>query len=315
MKIAITGGTGFVGRHLAERLIKDGHEVVLLARGLRNDNTNIRCSPSVSFISSDLSNLSPLHTVFAGCDAVAHCAGINREMGEQTYQRVHIEGTSNVIRAARREGVKKILLISFLRARPNCGSAYHESKWAAEELVRNSGLDFTILKCGMIYGRGDHMLDHLSHTLFTLPVFATVGLREKPIRPVPIEDAVKVMEAALVKDRLSRSTVALTGAEELYLNQAVRRVASVLGKRVWVLPMPLWFQYMLAHAFEWTMRVPLIAVAQVRILAEGVTEPAPPCNAVPQDLQPSLQFTPEVILASLPEAGPFRLRDLRCACG
>jgi len=75
--------------------------------------------------------------------------------------------------------VKRILLMSFLRARPNCNSPYHESKWAAEEIVRQSGLDYTIFKAGIVYGRGDHMLDHLSHALHTLPFFATVGLRKR----------------------------------------------------------------------------------------------------------------------------------------
>jgi NADH dehydrogenase len=64
--------------------------------------------------------------------------------------------------------------MSFLRARPKCGTACHESKWAAEEIVRSFELDYTVIKAGMIYGRGNHMLDHLSHSLYTLPCFATV---------------------------------------------------------------------------------------------------------------------------------------------
>jgi NADH dehydrogenase len=62
---------------------------------------------------------------------VAHCAGINREIGDQTGKRVHIEGTTNVIEAAKRAGVRKLIMLSFLRARPDCGSPYHESTWAA----------------------------------------------------------------------------------------------------------------------------------------------------------------------------------------
>ncbi|HWC18312.1 MAG TPA: NAD(P)H-binding protein, partial [Terriglobales bacterium] len=218
-----------------------------------------------------------------------------------------------VVQAAKAAGVRRIVLISFLRARPNCGSAYHESKWAAEEIVRNSGLDYTILKCGMIYGRGDHMLDHLSHALFTLPLFATVGVREKPIRPAPIEDLLEVMHAALLNERLSGVTAFVTGAEELYLSQAVRRVASVVNKRVFVLPTPVWFHYLLAHIFELIMRVPLIALAQVRILQEGAVDAAPPCDPLPEDLQPRRWFTPDLIRTGLPEPGPFGLRDLGCS--
>jgi len=312
MRIAISGGTGFVGRHLAAHLIGQRHEVVLIARGMREADTFLVEHPSVTFRQADLSDADVLIRAFSKCDGVAHCAGINREIGRQTYQRVHIEGTANVVKAARAAGLQKLMLISFLRARPNCGSAYHESKWAAEELVRNSGLDYTVLKCGMIYGRGDHMLDHISHALYTLPFFATVGFTEKPIRPVPIQDLIEIMRAALVEGRLSRATVSVTGAEELYLSEAVRRVASVIGKRVFVFPAPVWFHYMLAQMFERAMRVPLVAVAQVRILEEGAAQAAPPSDSLPCDLRPSNRFTAEQIRAGLPEPGLFGLRDLRC---
>jgi NADH dehydrogenase len=188
-------------------------------------------------------------------------------------------------------------LLSFLRARPNCGSAYHESKWAAEELVRNSGLEFTILKAGMIYGRGDHMLDHLSHSLFTLPLLATVGFRQRAVRPLAVDDIVNVMTASLPDGRLSGKTVSVLGPETLFLSDAVRRVAQVLGRKVVIFPAPVAFHY---------------AVAQVRILSEGVTEVAPYADALPADLEPARRFTLEQIREGLPEAGPFGLRDLRC---
>src|SRR5688572_3109148 len=118
MKIAITGGTGFVGRNLAAQLLDGGHEVVVVSRGV------------------DRRDPAKLAEAFAGCDGVAHCAGINREIGAQTYQRVHVEGTTNVVNAAKRAGVPRLAMVSFIRARPNCGSGYHESKFAAEEIVR-----------------------------------------------------------------------------------------------------------------------------------------------------------------------------------
>lgn len=310
MRIGITGGTGFIGGHLAQRLYAEGHEAVVIARGTRVSQSQ----SGAKFVSSDLSDQATLAEAFAGCDAVAHCAGINREIGKQTYQRVHVEATKNVVEASKSTGVKKIVMMSFLRARPDCGSPYHESKWAAEEIVRNSGLDYAVIRAGMAYGRGDHMLDHLSHALFTFPIFAMVGFQEKSIRPLAIDDLVEVLSAALIKNRLSRSTLAITGAEELYLSEAVRRVARVTGNNPWMLSAPICLHQLLAHLWELTMKVPLAARAQVRILSEGVVEPALPCDALPADLLPKLKFTDEQIRSGLPAPGPFTVHDLRCCC-
>jgi hypothetical protein len=120
------------------------------------------------------------------------------------------------------------------------------------------------------------------------------------------------MVAALVDHRLSRKTVAITGAEQLYLSDAARRVAEALRRRLMVLPAPLWFHYTLAQLFEWTMKIPLVAKAQVRILAEGVVEPATPCDDLPTDLMPRHRFTEPQIRKGFPEPGPFGVQDLRC---
>ena len=311
MRVAITGGTGFVGRHLARDLVAKGHEVVLIARGKDLRDESIYKLGGASFFSSDLSNPQELRRAFSGCEAVAHCAGINREIGPQTYQRVHIEGTKHVVEAARQAGVRKIVLLSFLRARPNCGSAYHESKWAAEEIVRAAGLDYTIFKAGVIYGRGDHMLDHLSHALYTFPVFGLVGMREKPIRPLAVEDLVTAIIASFQDGRLSNKTVSITGPEEIPLGEAVRRVGQVIDRNPLYLPIPIAIQKIIAWIAERTMKIPLLSLAQLRILSEGIVEALPACDALPADLTPTTRLSAAQIQKGLPEPGPFGLHDLR----
>ncbi len=113
MKIAITGGTGFVGRHLARELARQGHQVVLISRGFDGRDEDVRALKNVVFVPIGTSDTAQLAEAFVGCDAIAHCAGINREIGEQTYERVHVEGTRNVIEAACQANVKKVLLLSF----------------------------------------------------------------------------------------------------------------------------------------------------------------------------------------------------------
>lgn len=292
MRVAITGGTGFVGRHLAARL--DLANTVIISR-----RTGI-----------DIENVDALAAAFEGCDVVVHAAGINREIGEQTFERVHVEGTAAMVEAARRAGVKRIVMVSFLRARPDCGSGYHETKWAAEELIRQSGIDHTILKASMMYGHGDHMVDHVSRAVKTWPVFATVGFRERSVRPIPIDDFVEVMLAA-IEGLISEPTVAVMGAEELPLGAAVRRIARVVGRKPLYIAVPVWSIRILAQLTEWIMIVPLVAKAQAKMLAEGVSEPAPWAPELPIELRPSHPFSEERIRAALPAEGRFGWSDLR----
>lgn len=308
MKIAITGGTGFVGLHLANRLAAAGHDVVAVGRRARPP----RLDPRVRLMDAEITDQAALQRAFAGCEAVAHCAGINREIGAQTYAAVHMRGTQAVVDAAKAAGVQRIAVVSFLRARPDGPTEYHRSKWAAEEIVRSSGLSWTVLKCGVMYGRGDHMLDHLSHAFFTFPVFGLVGLRDRSVRPLAVDDACRVLEAALVGDaRLADRIVAVVGPEEMPLGEAVRRVARVARRRPIFVRLPIAAQLLLGAVAERLMTVPLIAVAQVHILAEGVSLAAPFADPLPADLAPQTPFSDASIRSGLPDPGGFGRADLR----
>jgi uncharacterized protein YbjT (DUF2867 family) len=300
MKVAITGGNGFVGAALADVLERNGHEAVRLSR--RNGG--------------DVGDEAAMRAGFSGCDAVAHCAGINRQIGDQTFERVHVQGTRHVVEAARHAGVKRILLVSFLRARPDCGSAYHESKFAAEQIVRESGIPYVIFKPGVIYGRGDNMLNHLKRSFKTFPVFGFVGLRDRDVAPLHVDDMSSLLLAGLTDDRLRNRTFAAIGPETLGLRKAVTRVAKVVGRRPLAFPMPIWFHRLFALAAELLMRQPVVSRAQVRILSEGVAQPAGGCDPLPEDLNPRITFSEDSIRAGLPDAGHYGLRDLRCRlCG
>jgi uncharacterized protein YbjT (DUF2867 family) len=309
MKIAIIGGTGFVGRHLARRLILAGHEVVLISRGVDNRDASIRDLPGVTFAAVGTSDPAALATAFEGCVTVAHLGGINREIGEQTYANVHLQGTANVVEAAKQAGVSKILFLSFLRARPDCGSPYHESKFAAEELVRNSGLDYTIFKAGVIYGSGDHMLDHITHALHTFPIFLLVGFKKQPVRPMAVEDLIDVMMASILDGALSRKTVPITGPEEINLGEVVARISRAANKKRLTFPVPVWVHYAMAWFCERMMTTPLAARAQVRILSESLTEPTLAPDSIPAELLPKTMFTEDQIKAGLPIPERFGIKD------
>jgi NADH dehydrogenase len=311
VRVAITGGTGFVGGHLAAALSASGHEVVVLARGVdrRPWAEEVTALPGVRLARVSIEDPGELAKTFEGCDAVGHCAGINRQIGSQTYEAIHVRGTANVVKAAAEADVRRLAFVSFLRARPECGSPYHESKWAAEELIRASSAGWTVVKPGMMFGRGDHMLDHLSHALYSFPVFVGIGRRR--VRPLAVEDAVQVMVAALLDGQLQNTTVGLVGPTEMSFDDAARLVARVIGKWLAFVRAPLAFHLLMPRVAERLMTVPLISIAQVRILEEEVVVPLRAPDRLPADLMPMTRFDEASILRGLPRAGSFRLDDLR----
>lgn len=311
MRIAITGGTGFVGSHLARRLAGEGHDLVLVARGV--DERSRTLPDDVRFVAASVTDGERLRDALDGCEAVAHLAGINRERGTQTYENVHVRGTRAVVEAARDAGASTLVLTSYLRARPDCGSGYLESKWAAEEIVRRSGLNYTVLKPGVVYGPGDQLLTQVVRSLVTVPIFPRVGFRPRRIRPLAIADLVDVLEAALVRDRLPEATVPLVGPEELTVEALVERIGDVIGRDPLIVPAPVRLQYATAWLQERVMDRPIVTTAGIRMLVEGAAEPLPAdaCDPFPADLRPTRAFTADRIEAGLPDLERFGLDDLR----
>lgn len=300
MKIAITGGTGFIGRHLAHDLISRGHEVIIISRGYYTRNT--QPIQGATFIQLDARNTEKLTEAFRGCDAIVHCAGTSVEDGKQTLEQLHVDGARSAVTAAENAGVKKFVLVSYLSVRPNTQSQYLNTKWQGEEIVRASKLNYTILKAGLVYGSGDHLLTNLSNLFKKMPIFAQVGLKEKNVRLLAVEDLVNVIRETLLDEaRLSRQTVAVMGPEEFPFSQAARRIAKTLGKSIIVLPFPVFFHRILAFFSERFMSKPLITKSQVQMLADGISQSTPESIQLPDDMKPKIQFTEEQIKKGLPK--------------
>jgi NADH dehydrogenase len=300
MKIAITGGTGFIGRHVARDLASRGHQVIAIARGQYTRNS--QPLEGATFVALDANDTDKLTQAFKGCDAVIHCAGTSVEDAQQTFERLHVEGTRSAVHAAERAYVKKFVLVSYLSVRPNIKSEYHTTKWRGEEIVRSSKLNFTILKAGLIYGQGDHLLNNLSNLFRKMPIFAAVGFREKSVRLIAVEDLVDVIRASLDENRFSRQTVAVLGPEEFPFSQAARRIARAMGKPfLLVLPFPVFFHRILAFVSERFMPKPLITKSQVQMLADGISMATPESVPLPEELKPKTLFTEEQIRKGLPK--------------
>src|SRR5207237_1119041 len=107
--------------------------------------------------------------------AVIHLVGIISKVGRNTFENVHTQGTQNIVTSAREAGIKRFVHMSALGSRANAVSRYHQSKWAAEEAVRRSGLDYTIFRPSIIYGPKDHFVNLFDKMARFSPVLPVMG--------------------------------------------------------------------------------------------------------------------------------------------
>lgn len=232
MNVLVTGGTGFVGREIVRELIASGHRVRSLSRG-----THLRESPEMP--PGNVLDAASLPQAFAGVEAVIHLVGIISEFGEQTFENVHVRGTQNVVSAAQQAGAKRFVHMSALGTRPNAVARYHQSKWAAEEIVRGSGLDWTIFRPSIIYGPGDGFVNLFAKIIRRSPIVPIMGDGESKFQPVTVESVATAFVKALAEPRAVHQTFDLCGAEVFTLNEIVDAILTVMQRRRLKLHVPL----------------------------------------------------------------------------
>jgi NADH dehydrogenase len=143
-------------------------------------------------------------------------------------------------------------------------------------------------------------------------MFPLVGFgSQRRLRPVAVEDVARVLVASVHEQRLNDVTVPVLGPDELTLTSAVQRVAVAIGCRPAYIPAPVALHRALAWVLERVMTVPLVSAAQVRILVEGIVEPALAPQLLPADLVPTTPYSEESIRAGLPADERFSCADLR----
>src|SRR5258705_5327411 len=232
MKVAIAGGSGFVGRHVVEALRARGHGVLVLARGRRGVPLGAELLPC------DLARDAVPTGALRGCDALVNLAGIKRQDGSQTFEAVHVEATRRLLAACGEAGLRRFVHVSVVCSRPDPRLPYHDTKWRAEESVRASGLDFTILKPAVIYGPGDDMVTHLVRMIRFAPLFPVVGRGDSILQPVDVRDVAEAVAAALGRPRSIGGTYEVVGPDRLPPAEVVRVVANGIGLNVPLLPPP-----------------------------------------------------------------------------
>ena len=237
--ILLTGSTGFVGRHLVPRLAETGDKIRCLVRN--RAKAEMLPADGIELVSGDVTRPESLEKAMRGVETVIHLVAIIRESQAVTFNRINVQGTRNVVLAARQSGVKRLIQMSALGAGPNPEYGYTYSKWQGEVAVRSSNLDFSIFRPSVIFGPGSGFTTQLIRSLTMFPFLAPVpGSGKACFQPIWIEDVATGIIHVL-KNGKSGQTYEIGGPEHLTYEQMLDTVIHVLGiKRLKVhLPLPL----------------------------------------------------------------------------
>jgi len=285
MKIFVTGATGFVGQELLKHLHAAGHSVRILVRNPESDSAKdvtdrfqAQIQPGTLFETDNLAQ------GLAGMNAVIHLVGIISEIGENTFHNVHVVGTQNMIAATQRAGIERFVHMSALGTRPGSHSHYHQSKWLAEEALRQSDLDYTIFRPSLIFGPGDQFVTLYQRIIQWSPVVPIMAKEGVVFQPIGVEQVAAAFAHSVLEPRSIGEVYDLCGPEKLSFDGIVDAICEAMGRKRIKLRVPLALSRKLAASLEYVFprllkKAPPLNRDQLIMLQEdNVGEPGPASN-------------------------------------
>lgn len=224
----LTGASGFLGRLVRERLRSRGDEVVAVARRLDASTA----APGVVQVAADLAGTG--WTPWArGCAAAIHVAGLPPEQPRTgaTFERAHRLATERVVAACLELGIDRLVAVSALGARADAPSAFHRSKWQAEELVRGAPLAWTIVRPAVMFGPGDGFATGIARALRRRLPVVVPGTGQARLQPIAVTEVADALIACLDQSAADHQTLDLGGPEPLTVDELIVRSGRALGWR------------------------------------------------------------------------------------
>jgi uncharacterized protein YbjT (DUF2867 family) len=271
--IAVTGAEGFVASYAIPALVDAGHRIIGIVREARDgDTVHRRLSATqrsgVEIRTADVTQPGTLPAALAGADAVLHLAAIPRDRdGGRSLRRVNLDGTANVLAAAKDAGIRRFVHQGALGVVDDPSLHYASSKAKAEALVRESGLDWTITKPSLLFGPRDGFFNILADLVRLSPgIVPITGTGKSRFQPLAIDDLAKVFVRVFADPGTIGRTFELGGPAYWTYREMVAEVLRGMGKRRLLLPMPVVLIKLVAGTAE-LLRLPFpVATDQLRQL-------------------------------------------------
>ena len=251
MKVALFGGTGFVGSYIIDQLVESGHLPRILVRS--NSHNKIIFPDRCEIVEGNIANTDDIMNALEKADAVIYTIGIIREFPRQgiTYEKLHFEGAVKCMDAAAEKGIKRFILMSANGVCPD-GTGYQKTKWMSEQYLKNTSLNWTIFRPSLIFGdpRGHdrpEFCTQLKKDLINLPVPAPLfheGLipfnaGSFTMSPIHIKDVANIFVSSIEKENHYGKTIELGGEKEITWKEIIQIIGNAYGKKKWAVPAPL----------------------------------------------------------------------------
>ena len=238
MKVLVAGGDGFIGTHLCRELLDRDHDVTVLARSPEDADL-----PSgVETARGDVTAYDSIAGAVEGHDAVVNLVALSPlfkpDGGDETHFRVHLGGTENLVRAAEEGGVARFVQMSALGADPDGPTAFLRAKGRAEAVVRESPLDWRIVRPSVVFGDGGEFVPFTKK--LALPYVTPLpGGGNTRFQPIWVEDVAPMLADCVEDDDREGEAYELAGPEKLTLAEVARLAHRAAGRPVNVVPIPM----------------------------------------------------------------------------
>jgi len=261
-KILVCGGTGFVGSAIVEK-IKDHHQVQVLTRKQPVDKKRL---PNVEYVVGNLFDIESLEKAMQGCDVVINAAQFDNAPFENpkknlTYEKVDAQGTENIVAAAKKTNIARILYLSGAGVEDGKTEPWFVAKLRAEASVKNSGMKWTIFRPSWIYGKKDKSLNRMIPMVKYSPFIFILGKGYR-IQPIYIEDIAQVVAKAVNDPKTEGEIYQLGGPQSLTMQQILQVVARVLCKQRIYLSIP---KFLAAVLFSILEKIPGVPVTRAAL--------------------------------------------------
>jgi uncharacterized protein YbjT (DUF2867 family) len=229
MNVAVAGGTGFIGKVILQKLVKEGHHVKALIRPGSLLKINKFSGTESRYVYYD----SPTQMVktVEDCQAIINLVGIISQTKDNTFDFAHHLIPMTLVKAAQDTGIKRFIQMSALGVDGGPNIEYFETKRLGENAVKAGGLDWTIFRPSLVYGPGDHSVGMMAKAIKLLPVFPVVGDGKYELMPVHVDNVAEAFVRALEKPEAIGQTYDIPGPDKYTFDELLDKIGQALGKK------------------------------------------------------------------------------------